>query len=185
MAALTPEQLEKRRKRDRKYYQSLTSAQIEKRRARGREYMKQKRAQLRAAKEASGSLQERAQTVPAPVTSAKPQTPATSTPVKSRKPTSERAKHREWRGNVVHYLADCLTDPACPLDGEYFESHRIGSMWLGFFDRLNQIESILEKRDMIAELRLCIAIEALCRLCGEIPAGTMPTTILGAARKLA
>ena len=55
-------------------------------------------------------------------------------------------------------------------------------MWLGFYDRLNQIESILEKADMISELRLCIAIEALRRLSGETPAGSMPTT-QGIARK--
>jgi hypothetical protein len=106
------------------------------------------------------------------MTPAKRKTASGSKPAKSAKPKGDRAKHRQWRGNVVDYLLDCLTDAACPLDGQWFERHRIGSMWLGFYDRLNQIESIVEKPDMIAELRLSIAIEALRRLSGERPAGS-------------
>jgi hypothetical protein len=76
---------------------------------------------------------------------------------------------------VVDYLIDCLTDPACPMTGEWYERHRMGSMWLGFYDRLNQIEVIGDdKPDVLAELRLSIAIEALRRLSGETPAGSAP-----------
>jgi hypothetical protein len=101
-----------------------------------------------------------------------PKAPQTK-PAKPGKPKSERAQRREWRGNVVDYLIDCLTDPACELlNGQWFESHRIGSMWLGFYDKLDQIErTVDDKPDVLTDPRLSIAIEALRRLSGETPAG--------------
>jgi hypothetical protein len=112
---------------------------------------------------------------PAPVTSIARRKSPESKSAQSGKPKSDRAQRREWRSNVVDYLIDCLTDPACPMTGEWYERHRMGSMWLGFYDRLNQIEATVDdKPDVLAELRLCIAIEALRRLCGERPAGSPP-----------
>jgi hypothetical protein len=59
----------------------------------------------------------------------------------------------------------------------------MGSMWLGFYDRLNQIEATVDdKPDVLAELRLSIAIECLRRLTGETPAGKAPA-LPGTAQK--
>jgi hypothetical protein len=178
MSALTPEQLEKRRARDRKYFQSLTLEQVEKRRARGREYMKKKRAQLRAAKEASGSLVDASKPSPAPETAAKPQNPAESAPEKAGKLRSERAKHREYRATLAEYLEDCLTDPAAPMSGSEFERMRLASVWLGWFEKLDRLEASADgKVEMLSEMRLSIALECLRRLAEMKPAGSAPTTM--------
>jgi hypothetical protein len=45
-------------------------------------------------------------------------------------------------------------------------------MWLGFYDKLDQIErTVDDKPDVLTDPRLSIAIEALRRLSGETPAG--------------
>jgi hypothetical protein len=99
-----------------------------------------------------------------------------SQPTRTSKPKSDRARRRLWSSSVVDFLTDALTDEACPLTGEWFEKHRMGSMWLGFYDKLNRIESTVEdKPDVLAELRLSIAIEAIRRLTGENAAGSAPS----------
>jgi len=56
-------------------------------------------------------------------------------------------------------------------------------MWLGFYDKLDQIERTADdKPDVLTELRLSIAIEALRRLSGETPAGSAHT-LPGIAQK--
>jgi hypothetical protein len=141
-------------------------------------YMRKRRAAKSEVKCTSDSAPtkpgERAKPVTPSPTLAKSETRAKAKPERSSKPKSERSQRREWRFNVVDFLTDCLTDPACPLTGQWYESHRIGSMWMGFYDKLNAIEATVDdKPDVLAELRLCIAIEALRRLSGERPAGTV------------
>ncbi len=142
--------------------------------------MRKRRSELREGKRPSAigaptSPAETAKRASAPVTPAKRKDAPQTKPAKSGKPKSDRAQRREWRSNVVDYLIDALTDEACPMTGEWYENHRMGSMWLGFYDRLNQIEATVDdKPDVLAELRLSIAIEALRRLSGEAPAGSAP-----------
>jgi hypothetical protein len=178
MAELSPKQLAKKRQYDRTYYQSLSPEKLAERRRQQAEYMRRKRAKLKSAAGAPRIAPDASKPVSASMTPARRKTAPQTKPAKSTKPKSERAKHREWRGNVVDYLIDCLTDPACELlTGEWFERHRIGSMWLGFYDKLDQIErTVDDKPDVLTELRLSIAIEALRRLSGETPAGSAPTT---------
>jgi hypothetical protein len=159
---------------------SMDADQRERRKVYQRDYMRRRRSALK--EQAKGTIAANSpKTAPERSTvatsSSRPETPTKSPeskPAKSGKPKSDRAQRREWRASVVEYLTDCLTDPACNLSGEWYERHRMGSMWLGFYDKLNQIEAIVDdKPDVLEELRLSIAIEALRRLSGEQPAGSI------------
>ena len=153
------------------YLRNMDPLKAEARKAYQREYMRTRRAAMKAAKRPLQPVSE----VSAPAAFIKPQNAPQGKPAQPEKPKSERAQRRKWSSNVVGYLIDCLTDLACPLTGQWFESHRIASMWLGFYDKLNAIEATVDdKPDVLAELRLCIAIEALRRLSGEQPAGSAP-----------
>jgi hypothetical protein len=163
-------------------YASMTKEQREARKAYQRDYMRQRRSKQKLAK-APAIPPAASVPAPAPQTSDKPQNAPLTKPARTSKPKSDRAQRRVWRSGVVDFLTDCLTDPACPMTGEWYEKHRMGSMWLGFYDRLNQIESTVDDRpDVLAELRLSIAIECLRRLTGETPAGKAPA-LPGTAQK--
>lgn len=138
-----------------------------KRQARQREYMRR----MRAAKKTAGSRLQPVSPVPAPMTSAKPENAHKSKPVKSSKPQSERARHREYRASLAEYLEDALTDPAAPMSGSEFERMRLASCWLGWFDKLDRLEASADgKPDVLAEMRLSIALECLRRLADMKPA---------------
>jgi hypothetical protein len=162
-------------------YASMTQEQREARKSYQRDYMRQRRSKQKLAKApaispAASALATAPQTSARPIKSPESKTVKSSQPtVKELSPRAAQKLHRAWRSNVVDYLIDALTDPACPMTGEWYEKHRMGSMWLGFYNRLNQIESTVDDRpDVLAELRLSIAIEALRRLSGEAPAGSPP-----------
>jgi hypothetical protein len=92
--------------------------------------------------------------------------------VKSRKQTSERAKHRENRATLAEFLEDALTDPAAPLSGSEYERMRLASTWMGWFDRLDKLEASADgKVEMLSEMRISIALECLRRLAEMKPAG--------------
>ena len=93
--------------------------------------------------------------------------------MKPAKPRSERARHREYRATLAEYLEDCLTDLAAPMSGSEFERMRLASTWLGWFDKLNRIEACADgKVEMLAEMRISIALECLRRLAEMKPAGS-------------
>jgi hypothetical protein len=161
---------EHERERRKQRYKNMTADERQKR----RDYQSAWMRKHRAAAKASNTVQAAPVTLTeqAPVHAIKDDPEPISAQPKRSKEVGPRKARRAWRSSVVDYLQDCLTDPACPMTGECYESHRIGSMWLGFYDRLNQIESTVDDRpDVLAELRLSIAIEALRRLSGETPAG--------------
>jgi hypothetical protein len=120
-----------------------------------REYMRKRRATAKALK-------------------TPPDTPtAVSAPILcSPKPKSERAQRRDYRASLAEHLEDCLTDPAATcLSGEMFERCRLSAVWMGWFEKLDQLEaSAAGKPDLLSELRISIALECLRRLADMKPA---------------
>ena len=152
------------------YYVNLTQEQIEQRRIYQRDFMRRKRAAARAARDAS--VNSRSQS-PSPETKIAP-TPTVDLAKCEKEISPRKAQkiHRVWRSSLIDYVTDCLTEPACPMAGAEFESHRITAMFMGWFNKLDQIEAAVDdKPDLLAELRLSIAVECLRRLSGETPAG--------------
>lgn len=89
----------------------------------------------------------------------------------SPKRKSERAQRRDYRASLAEYLEECLTDPAAIcLSGEMFERCRLTAVWMGWFDKLDQLESGADaKADILSEMRISIALECLRRLADMQP----------------
>jgi hypothetical protein len=136
-----------------------------------REWQRQRRAKLKATKSPLQPVSEST----APMTPSKPKERVRRKPAKSTKPKSERARHREYRATLAEYLEDCLTDPAAPMSGAEFERMRLASAWMGWFDRLDKLEVCADgKAEMLAEMRVSIALECLRRLAEMKPASSSP-----------
>jgi hypothetical protein len=147
----------------------VTADQLEKRRKYKAEWARRQRSAQKGATTAAKPPK-----VQNPVPVAKNAPAPTVKRDKPKKPKGAIAQHRAGRAEALSFLEDMLTHPNCPLSGQDFSSNRVYGLYFGIFERLTQIENIANNADQLAELRLCIAIEALRRLSGETPAGCAP-----------
>jgi hypothetical protein len=182
-AELTDEQRKRKYELQTTWYNNLTAEQKVARNKRAVELQRIRRARwkeagLTSAGKARVRVLRRSKPAPAVVTPAIPQKAVESAPARSAEPRSDRARRREYRQNLADYMLDCMTDPAAPLSGEWFQATRIVACTMGWFEKLNRIEATVDdKPDLLQEMRVSIALELLRRLAGERPTGAISLAI--------
>src|SRR5258707_9718871 len=89
---------------------------------------------------------------------------------------------RKKRQSIALWLADVLTDPACPLTNEQMCHYRMITNWLPDGPQaLDRIERIYRQHmpEMADELYLSLAVACLEKLLGD----TRPKTATGSVKK--